>query len=176
MVKFQTAFKLVIVFTLLTIIVGCSSTRFQPCCRIYSGYGGFERHKTVRLKVDKIDNMAKYETETYLILMDKKALFNTIKNQITDKVNYESILSNTLDTLDIKSIELGNDWHRTKAVVRQINRGKAIIIVKSTGQRLTKVKRRKFNYQTGPRSGRGGIEYSDLNNNYVIIGLAYWVS
>ncbi|HCS19167.1 MAG TPA: hypothetical protein DIW47_01155 [Bacteroidetes bacterium] len=120
--------------------------------------------------------MAKYETERYLILLDKRTVIQSLKNKITDTLDYEKTLSNIMDTLDISGFKFENRWHITKVVAQHLDRGKAIIIEKVTGQRLTKIKRRKYNYQIDPKSGRGGIEYSDIKNNSVFFELTYWIS
>lgn len=157
-------------------LASCDSTRLRPCCRIKPGYGGFDQHKTIRLKVDKIENIAKYETEFYLILLDKRTVIQSLKNKITDTIDYEKTLSNTKDTLDINGFKFEYRWHISKVLAKHLDRGKVIIIEKATGQRLFKIKRRKYNYQVDPKSGRGGIEYSDIKNNAVFFELTYWIS
>lgn len=111
-----------------------------------------------------------------MIFLDKKTVLRDLKEHSTDTLDYDLLISQHNDTLDIKSIELENKWHLNKAVTMCINKQKAIIIDKETRTRVAEIKRRKFNYQNGPRSGRGGVEYIDKTKDFVIIRLTFWIS
>jgi hypothetical protein len=158
------------------LLIGCSTSRLQPCCRIKPGYGGFDRNKTIHLRQEKILRIAKYETEMYLIILDKEAILNDLKKTLREPgILKMTTSSNTADTLDLKTIEIENSWYVNKAIVKQLNHRTALVIEKNTGRRLEQLNRRKYNYQTNPKSGRGGIEYYDVENN-IIIRLCYWIS
>jgi hypothetical protein len=149
--------------------------RLKPCCRFKPGYGGFDRYKSIRLDTKCFDNIAKYETEKYIILVDKKTALNQLRLHSKDTIDIKQLFQES-DTFDLKSINYNNRWYLNKTLTKLIDKRQTIIIEKESGERVEIINRRKYNYLKGPRSGRGGLEYIDLKRNYVIIGLTYWIS
>ncbi len=159
----------------MALLAGCSSTRFKPCCRIKSGYGGMERIKKMDLRNEEIVNVAKFQTINYIILLNKKDVTNELERKLSDTINVKKLI-NAGDTLNLRELSGVTNFDLRKAIIKQMNIGKAIVTEKKTGLRVVQICRRKYNYQNGPKEGRGGIEFTDLKNNNVIISLSYWIS
>jgi predicted RNase H-like nuclease (RuvC/YqgF family) len=156
-------------------LTGCSYTRIKPCCRFKSGYGSIEHIKKLELRNEKIVNVMKVQTTNYIILLNKKDAINKLKRKLSDTISAKDLI-NAGDTLDVVELSCVTNFDLTKAIIKQINNGKAIVIEKKTGLRVMQIYRRKYNYQNGPKNGRGGVDFKDLRNNTVIISLTYWYS
>jgi hypothetical protein len=152
-------------------LTACDTTRLKPCCRLKPGYGGFDRFRTLTLSQKTSKQIAVYQTEKYLILVDRKKAESKLSIELGHNTSQSFIRS---DTLFIDNRD--GSWGISKFITTEIDRHNAVIIDRVTGQKLVKVKRRKFNWQTDPKAGRGGKEYIDIDKNYVIIRLDYWIS
>ena len=117
----------------------------------------------------------KVQTTNYIILLNKKDAINKLKRKLSDTISAKDLI-NAGDTLDVVELSCVTNFDLTKAIIKQINNGKAIVIEKKTGLRVMQIYRRKYNYQNGPKNGRGGVDFKDLRNNTVIISLTYWYS
>jgi hypothetical protein len=169
------SYRPLILLSILLMLTGCSYTRIKPCCRFKSGYGSFEHIKKIELRNEKIVNVAKFQTTDYIILLNKKDVINKLKRKLSDTISVKDLI-NAGDTLDVVELSGVTNFDLTKAIIKQINSGKAIVIEKKTGLRVMQIYRRKYNYQNGPKNGRGGVDFMDHKNNTVIISLTYWYS
>ncbi|MEW6469702.1 MAG: hypothetical protein AB1458_12295 [Bacteroidota bacterium] len=153
------------------ILCACDSTRLQPCCRFKPGYGGFDRYRTLKLARELPGTVAVYTTEKYAIVLDRKRTERKLSSMPGSAESGSYVRNDTL-FLD----KTPGAYALNRFIVREIERKNAVIINLSTGKKLSRIKRRKFNWQTSGRSGRGGREYSDPDTGYVIVRLDYWIS
>ena len=171
--KLQVLICLISAFT----IGNCSSIRMKPCCRLKARYGGFERTKQIRVLLVTPTKVAKYETEDYRILIEQNFV-NKLLNTSKIKDSISGIETNALknDTLDLSIIE-SIPFYKIKTIIaKSIEQKKAVIIDRKTGKTLIKLIKRTYNYQMGPKMGRGGFEYINPENQEVVFTRVIWIS
>ena len=161
---------------ILLTLISCDTTRLLPCCRLTPGYGGFERKRNLTLTQKSPKKVAVYKDEKYVILLDKSAAINKLLKYIVQDSLQTSKFKDNTDTLDLTNVNIDSYSRVISFIAKEIEHHNAVIIDRQTGQKLKVIIRRKFNYQTTPRMGRGGIEYIDPSNNYVIIRRDFWIS
>ena len=151
------------------------STSFTSYSGWYNEIIGIHLSKTFKLKKISFQQCAKYETGSYIILVDKKAILTELNKNNTDSIYVQSLSAGN-DTLDINNMDRNVQVNLQQILKKQIERKEAIVIYSESGKNIYKIKKRKYNRKTVHTKRRGGIEYIDVKRDVVIFDLGLWIS
>lgn len=162
-----------LLFLISVLSISCSGSRLCSVGNIIPGYG----FRTIHLKHIAFDQVATFENEKYIILVDKNTILPDIKERISDSSLFNKISTNR-DTLVLNKINIYGLHH---IIEKQLNKKEAIVIDKESGKNIYKIKRQRYYRTSSHRSRvgkgkRGGIEYLNAKNDEVILDITLWIS